>query len=92
VRVTAHAGAGGGEGVGRGWVIGVSDEGPGIAPENLSRLFNAFSRGDTHGQAGVGLGLSIASQAAKLLGAKLEVESSLGEGSTFRLLLAGHGP
>ena len=92
VRVTAHPGAGAGEGVGQGWVIGVSDEGPGIAPENLSRLFNAFSRGDTHGQAGVGLGLSIASQAAKLLGAKLEVESRLGEGSTFRLLLAGHGP
>ena len=76
-----------GDGIAHGWILAVSDEGPGIAPENLSRLFDAFSRGDTHGQAGLGLGLSIASQASKLLGAKLEVESKLGVGSTFRLLL-----
>ena len=75
------------DGINHGWILAVSDEGPGIAPENLSRLFDAFSRGDTHGQAGLGLGLSIASQASELLGAKLEVESKLGVGSTFRLLL-----
>ena len=78
-----------GDGSDHGWVLGVSDEGPGIAPENLSRLFDAFTRGDTHGQPGLGLGLSIASQATKLLGAKLEVESKVGVGSTFRLLLPG---
>ena len=86
VRVTAKA-LMGGEASHYGWSLDVSDEGPGIAPQNLNRLFDAFSRGDTHGQAGLGLGLSIASQAAKLLGAKLEVESKVGIGSTFRLLL-----
>jgi signal transduction histidine kinase len=70
-----------------GWVLSVSDEGPGIGPENLNRLFEAFTRGDTHGQPGVGLGLSIASQATKLLGGKLEVDSKVGVGSIFRLVL-----
>ena len=71
----------------------VSDEGPGIATEHLGRIFDAFARGDVHGHAGVGLGLRIATQAAKLLGAQLTVESHLGSGSTFRLVLpdrAGH--
>jgi signal transduction histidine kinase len=65
----------------------VSDEGPGIAPEQVGRIFEAFKRGDGHGEQGLGLGLAIASQAAKLLGADLTVESVVGAGSTFRLLL-----
>jgi signal transduction histidine kinase len=65
----------------------VSDQGPGIAPENLTHLFDAFQRADTYGKPGVGLGLSIASEATRLLGGKLEVESVVGVGSTFRLLL-----
>jgi signal transduction histidine kinase len=69
------------------WVLSISDQGPGIAPENLSHLFDAFRRGDTYGKPGVGLGLSIASEATRLLGGKLEIESELGIGSTFRLLL-----
>ena len=68
-----------------GWVLSVSDEGPGIAPEHLRNIFEAFRRGEMHGQSGVGLGLAIASRAAKLLGAELTVESKLGVGSTFRL-------
>lgn len=63
--------------------VTVRDEGPGIAPEPLSDLFSAFTRGETHGQPGVGLGLSIAWQAAGYLGAKLRVESTPGQGSTF---------
>jgi signal transduction histidine kinase len=69
------------------WVLSISDEGPGIAKEHLARIFDAFRRGDAHGQPGVGLGLAIASQAAKLLGAELTVESSVGVGSRFRLIL-----
>ena len=68
-------------------VLSISDQGPGIASENLSHLFDAFRRGDTYGKPGVGLGLSIASEATRLLGGKLEIESELGTGSTFRLLL-----
>jgi signal transduction histidine kinase len=71
-----------------GWTLSVTDEGPGIAPEQASRLFDAFTRGETHGQAGMGLGLSIASQAAKLVGSGLEVESTVGAGCTFRFPVA----
>ncbi len=63
----------------------VSDEGPGIAPEKMKHIFEAFKRGEVHGQRGVGLGLAIASQGARLLNAELTVESKLGVGSTFRL-------
>jgi signal transduction histidine kinase len=69
------------------WILSVSDQGPGISPDNLSHLFGAFQRGDTFGKSGVGLGLSIASEATRLLGGKLEVESETGKGSTFRLML-----
>jgi signal transduction histidine kinase len=68
-------------------VLWVSDEGPGIAPEQMGHIFETFRRGEIHGQQGVGLGLAIASQAAKLLDAILSVESRLGVGTTFRLTL-----
>lgn len=67
--------------------LSVSDEGPGIAPEMLGIIFDAFRRGEVHGRAGVGLGLAVASQAARLLHAELTVQSELGKGSTFRLAL-----
>ncbi len=70
-----------------GWELFVADQGPGIPPEHQGRIFNAFSRGDTHGQAGVGLGLTIASRAAEVLGAKLSFDTHPGQGTTFRLLL-----
>jgi signal transduction histidine kinase len=70
-----------------GCLIAVSDPGSGIPKEKLSELFSAFTRGDTHGQPGVGLGLSIARQAADMLGAKLWAESEVGKGSTFYLEL-----
>jgi signal transduction histidine kinase len=69
------------------WVLSITDQGPGIAPENLAHLFDAFRRGETYGKPGVGLGLSIASEATRLLGGKLEIESEVGVGSTFRLML-----
>ncbi len=67
--------------------IWVSDEGPGIAPAQLEHIFDAFTRGEAHGQEGLGLGLAIAAQATKLLDSKLTVESKLGAGSIFRLVI-----
>ena len=75
-----------------GWELFVADQGPGIPPEHQDRIFNAFSRGNTHGQAGVGLGLTIASRAAEVIGAKLSFDSKPGVGSTFRLLLPPRAP
>ena len=67
-------------------VLWVMDEGPGIEPALLEMVFDAFRRGDVHGERGVGLGLTIASQAARLLGGRLTVESQVGAGSTFRVV------
>jgi signal transduction histidine kinase len=72
---------------GKGWRVTIADQGPGIPPEKLSELFDSFTRGDTHGQPGVGLGLSIANQAAQLLGARLWAESTPGSGASFHLQL-----
>ncbi|HTW93332.1 MAG TPA: sensor histidine kinase [Tepidisphaeraceae bacterium] len=65
--------------------ISISDDGPGIARDRLDAIFAPFSRGETHGQSGAGLGLSIARQAADLLKIELGVNSELGKGSTFYL-------
>jgi signal transduction histidine kinase len=66
-----------------GWRLAVSDRGPGIDPQRVAALYEAFTRGESHGQAGMGLGLSIASRATRLLGSELSVQSDLGKGSTF---------
>lgn len=69
-------------------VIEVSDNGPGIAPDDLNRVFDEFFRGHTAegGTKGAGLGLAIAAQLTHLLGGIIDVESKLGEGSTFVLI------
>jgi signal transduction histidine kinase len=74
-------------------VLSVSDEGPGIYQPQLARIFDPFWRGGpTQGRDGAGLGLAIASEAAKALGAELSVESQLGAGSTFYLRLPCPAP
>jgi signal transduction histidine kinase len=70
---------------GHGPTLWVSDEGPGIKPQHVEKIFEAFRRGDTFGKEGAGLGLAIAAQAAKLLDAKLSLISQLGKGSVFRV-------
>lgn len=74
------------------WRLFVRDQGEGISPQRLQQLFQAFSRGETHGQAGVGLGLYIASHAVRTLGSELKVESELGKGSTFYMDLTAAPP
>jgi signal transduction histidine kinase len=69
------------------WAIAVIDEGPGIPSDQVERIFIAFQRGTMQGEAGVGLGLAIASRAAALLGGTLTVDSAPGRGSTFTLAL-----
>jgi PAS domain S-box-containing protein len=70
---------------GRQVVIGVSDEGPGIAPEHLSTIFERFRQvGDVRQHSrGFGLGLAITQELVELSFGDISVESALGKGSTF---------
>jgi two-component system phosphate regulon sensor histidine kinase PhoR len=68
----------------------VRDEGPGIAAEHLPRLTERFYRVDrsrSRETGGTGLGLAIVKHVAQRHGGRLEVNSELGRGSTFHLLL-----
>jgi signal transduction histidine kinase len=66
--------------------ISVSDEGVGMAPEKLEKLFakykNESSLG-TRGEKGAGVGLSICSDLMEKCGGKISAESALGKGSVF---------
>ncbi|MBP0026760.1 ATP-binding protein [Roseofilum sp. Guam] len=67
----------------------VQDTGIGIAPNELSRLFEPFvqSSSDRGFQEGTGLGLPISQQVVELMGGKLMVESEVGKGSKFQFTL-----
>jgi signal transduction histidine kinase/CheY-like chemotaxis protein len=68
----------------------VADTGIGIAPEALAHLFDRFTQADasmTRRYGGTGLGLSIGRQLAELMGGRIEVESEVGRGSRFSLVL-----
>ncbi len=75
--------------------IEVRDHGTGIAQENLSRVFEPFftTKGFSS-RRGTGLGLSMVYEFAKELGAGIAVESTVGQGSVFRIYLPaiGGGP
>jgi len=69
-------------------VLSVIDQGRGIAPEDLPFVFDRFHRGvNTQEIRGSGLGLAIAKEAVRRLGGSIGVESEVGVGSTFRVLL-----
>ena len=71
-------------------ILSVSDTGPGIAPEHLPRLSERFYRVDrsrSRETGGTGLGLAITKHVAQRHGGSLRVESQLGVGSTFMLVL-----
>jgi signal transduction histidine kinase len=71
-------------------VIGVRDTGIGIAPEHRARIFDRLYRADdarSRTTGGSGLGLAIAARAATALHGYLELDSEVGRGSEFRLVL-----
>lgn len=69
-----------------GWVhIEVEDNGQGMSPEVLHRIFDPFFT--AWPRAGTGLGLSISHSLIRLMGGYIETQSTLGQGSTFRLVL-----
>jgi len=65
-------------------VIGVDDNGPGIAASNLNRIFDPFYTTKPVGK-GTGLGLSICYGIIKKLGGEIEVRSTKGAGTKFRV-------
>ncbi|OJH36972.1 ATP-binding protein [Cystobacter ferrugineus] len=67
-------------------VVEVEDNGRGMAPEVLARLFTPFFTTKPTGE-GTGLGLTISQSIIQAMGGRIEVSSALGQGSTFRLLL-----
>jgi PAS domain S-box-containing protein len=65
-------------------LIQVSDEGIGVPPEDLDKIFEAFYRTKTTNEiAGTGLGLSIVKRAVDFHGGEIKVESELGKGTRF---------
>ncbi|WP_181700161.1 ATP-binding response regulator [Chthonobacter albigriseus] len=73
-----------------GLLIEVRDTGIGIAPEHQAKIFEEFGQIDTalhRRHKGTGLGLPLSRRLAELLGGSLDVESTPGRGSTFRLTL-----
>ncbi|MBN2306139.1 MAG: HAMP domain-containing histidine kinase [Anaerolineae bacterium] len=72
------------DGVARFWV---RDNGPGIAPEEQTKIFEPFTRLNPARTKGHGLGLSIVKRIADKLGAQVGVESTVGQGSTFYFAL-----
>ncbi|RFZ81367.1 PAS domain S-box protein [Mucilaginibacter terrenus] len=69
--------------------IAVKDNGPGIAPDKIPHLFSKYYRAEYTGSqfSGLGLGLYISSEITKRHGGKIGVDSQLGHGSTFWILL-----
>lgn len=76
------------------WAFQVSDTGPGIPLEAQSYIFEPFRQVDgsiTRQQGGAGLGLSIVKQLTSLMGGDITLESNVGQGSTFTVVLPIEG-
>jgi PAS domain S-box-containing protein len=71
--------------------IAVADHGAGISPEVLSHIFDPFFTTKTEGeQKGMGLGLAISQSLVAAMGGRIDVQTQLGQGSTFSVLLPCH--
>jgi len=73
------------------WKITISDTGIGISEEDLSNIFNPYYRASSEAEScmidGTGLGLAIVSQLIEVIKGEIEVDSVLGNGSTFTINL-----
>ena len=72
------------------WAMEVSDTGPGISKEEQAYIFDPFRQGERHkngSQVGLGLGLSIVKQLVDLMAGEVIMESELGQGTVFTVLL-----
>jgi PAS domain S-box-containing protein len=68
--------------------VAISDQGMGIASQDLSRIFLPMYRGaNASGVAGTGLGLAGSRRLVELMGGRISVKSRLGKGSTFTVIL-----
>jgi len=70
--------------------ISISDQGPGISPDDLPYIWDRFYRGDksrarTYG--GTGLGLAITKKLVQAMQGDIRVDSQVGKGSTFTFTL-----
>ena len=75
------------------FVLTVRDTGPGIADADQERIFGEFQQidnSDTRKKGGTGLGLAISKRMVEMQGGMISVESVLGAGSTFRMVLPVH--
>jgi PAS domain S-box-containing protein len=75
--------------------VSVTDSGPGIAAEDQARLFEPFERGTRAAEQfvpGLGLGLAVVRDLAAAIGARVELSSSPGAGSTFTVVLPRRQP
>jgi PAS domain S-box-containing protein len=75
--------------------IEVEDNGPGISPADIARLFVAFQQLDqsmTKGHGGTGLGLALTKRLVEAQGGRVGVESKLGQGSVFYAVLPRRAP
>ncbi|MBU1219663.1 PAS domain-containing protein [Myxococcota bacterium] len=75
--------------------VSIKDEGPGIAPEHLERIFERFYRVDkarSRKLGGTGLGLAIVKHIMKLHSGSVRVESQLGKGSVFYITIPAQIP
>jgi PAS domain S-box-containing protein len=70
-------------------LVNVRDQGPGIAPEHLPRIFDRFyqAAGSSVRASGVGLGLAICKGLIEAMGGRISVTSQIGQGSTFSFSL-----
>lgn len=79
------------EGRDDGVLLTVADDGPGIPADQRARIFEKFGRGRGTRRAGTGLGLFITRGLARAHGGDVELESTEGEGATFRVWLPAGG-